>query len=316
VYGVVRDAAHQRPLANATVEMTWTDLTADKYSGIHQKRFRSLTRTDATGSYGVCGVPTDVGIRVQASNDSSVSGLIDLEPRDLRVRRRDLVVGRSAASDSVEHGSIVGLITDAGGQPFPNARLVMDEAPEVRSGSDGRFTIRNVPPGTRQVEIMSVGMAPVVTTVDVVARDSVPLSIQLRRVTTLDVVRVTASARQKRFFQGFTERQRLGLGHAMDSTEIGARGTMAALFGGFASTEVRSDRYGRVAAIMVGAPRCAATLWIDGFRQPDAEELSSMHPDEIAVVEVFPFALMVPVEFMSGTSRCGAVVIWTKRGMR
>ncbi|HTE44243.1 MAG TPA: carboxypeptidase regulatory-like domain-containing protein [Gemmatimonadaceae bacterium] len=316
VYGVVRDAGRQNPVANATVEVTWVDVTADKIAGIHQRRYRSQTHTDASGTYGVCGVPAAIGIRVQASNDSAVSGLIDLPPRDVRVRRRDLVIGASAETDSTKRGTIVGEVTDGAGHAFPNARLVMDEVPEVRSGADGHFVIRNVPAGTRQVEVLSVGMAPAVMTVDVAAHDTVPLTIPLRRVTTLDAMRVTASARQRQFYRAFDERRRLGFGYTMDSTEFQKRGTLAAVFGGFPSTQVQADPHGRVKAVVVGTPPCPAILWIDGVRQFDQFALSEVHPDELAVVEVYPHGLSVPAEFMTAKSKCGAVAIWTKRGLK
>ncbi|MEP6494408.1 MAG: carboxypeptidase regulatory-like domain-containing protein [bacterium] len=315
VYGVVRDAAHDAPVANATVEVTWVDVSASKATGIHQRRYRSQTRTDSNGSYGVCGVPASVDVRVQASSDSAASGLIDLPPRDIRVQRRDLVIGGAEASDTTRRGTIVGTVTDIAGHAFPNVRLVMDEVPEVRSGADGRFTIRNVPAGTRQVEVLSVGMSPVIATVDVIARDSALLTIQLRKVTTLDAMRVTASSRQLKFQREFAERRRLG-GYSLDSTSLAGRGTMSAALSGFPSTQVQSNNYGKIMAIIVGTPPCRAVLWIDGFRQVDVDMLTSFHPDELAVVEVYPNAMAVPAEFMTAGSRCGAVAIWTKRELK
>lgn len=164
VYGTVRDASGEKPVANATIDVTWVDAAADKLTNIHQRRYRSQVRSDAKGGCGICGVPASVDVRVQASTDSAASGVIDLPPRDVRVQRRDLLIGKSAKSDSTRRSVIAGVVTDAAGAPFPNARLMMDEGPEARSGADGRFIIRSIPAGTRQVEVLFVGMAPVVTT--------------------------------------------------------------------------------------------------------------------------------------------------------
>ena len=316
VYGTVRDASNEMPVANATIDVTWVDLTADKTAGIHQRRYRSQTRSDAHGSFGICGVPATVDVRLQATTDSAASGVIDLPPRDVRVQRRDLLLGKSAESDSTRRGVIVGMVTDGSGAPFPDARLVMDEVPEVRSGADGRFVIRNVPAGTRQVEVMSVGMMPVVNTVDVVARDTAVLAIQLRKVTTLDVVRVTASARTQQFYRAFDERRRAGLGYWLDSTMIAGRGTMSAVFGGFLSTQVISDRSGRVRGVTFSTPPCVGILWLDGVKQTDYIALLDIYPEDLAVVEVFPRGGSVPNEFASIGSRCGVVAVWTKRAIK
>lgn len=316
VYGIIKDASTDAPVANATIEVTWVDLTANKVEGIRQRRYRSQTRSDARGSYGVCGVPATLDVRLQATTDSTASGLIDLPPRDVRLQRRDLLVGKSAESDSTRRGVIVGLVTDVAGAPFPSARLVMDEVPEVRSGADGRFIIRNVPAGTRQVEVLSVGMAPVINTVDVIAHDTATLAIQLRKLTTLEAVRVTASARQQQFYRAFDERRRSGLGYWLDSTAIATRGTMSAVFGGFMSTQVRSDRSGRIRAIMVGVPPCQAVLWVDGVRQIDYATIADIHPDELAAVEVYPRGTGLPAELSTVGSNCGAVALWTKWGIK
>jgi hypothetical protein len=316
VYGTVRDAASETPVANATIDATWVDLSADKVAGIRQRRYRSQTRSDAHGSFGICGVPAAVDVRVQASTDSASSGVIDLPPRDVRVQRRDLSIAKVSESDSTRRGVIAGMVTDGAGAPFPNARIVMDEVPEVRSGSDGRFVIRNVPAGTRQVEVLSVGMSPVVSTVDVIARDTAVLAAQLRKATTLDVVRVTASARQQQFFRAFDERRRSGLGYWLDSTMIAGRGTMSAVFGGFLSTQIRSDRTGRIRGIMVGTPPCTAVLWLDGVRQVDYAVLSDIYPEDLAAVEVYPHAAALPAELSTVRSNCGAVAVWTKRGIK
>jgi hypothetical protein len=312
----VRDAASETPVANSTIDATWVDLSADKVAGIRQRRYRSQTRSDAHGSFGICGVPASVDVRVQASTDSASSGVIDLPPRDVRVQRRDLSIAKVSESDSTRRGVIVGMVTDGAGAPFPNARLVMDEVPEVRSGADGRFVIRNVPAGTRQVEVLSVGMTPVVSTVDVIAHDTAMLAIQLRKVTTLETVRVTASARTQQFFRAFDERRRSGLGYWLDSTMIAGRGTMSAVFGGFLSTQVRSDRAGRIRSVMVGTPSCAAVLWLDGVRQVDYSVLSDIYPEDLAAVEVYPRAGGLPAELSTVRSNCGAVAVWTKRGIK
>jgi len=141
VYGTVSDAVRHTPVAGATVDLTWMELTADKKTGVAQRRWRNQTRTDARGGYAACGVPLDVGLRVQAVTDSSASGEVDLLPGELRVQRRDLSVGPVRSGGAAPHGTIAGMVTQPDGRPAANARIVMTDAPEVRSARDGRFIV-------------------------------------------------------------------------------------------------------------------------------------------------------------------------------
>jgi hypothetical protein len=55
-------------------------------------------------------------------------------------------------------------VTDSVGKAIANARVVTDGVPEVRGDSAGRFLVRSVPSGTRQVEVLALGMSPALAT--------------------------------------------------------------------------------------------------------------------------------------------------------
>lgn len=316
VYGTVRDATGQDPLPDAIIEVTWIDVVVDKSLAMTRTRWRERARADASGSYGACGVPLSVGLRVQASSDSGRSGLIDLMPSGLRVQRRDLLVGHASDSGATRGGTITGLVTDTAGRPFPEARVIMDGAPEIRSGADGRFTFRNVPSGTRQVEVLALGMLPVTAVVDVVAHETAAVAATLRKVRTLDVVRVTASRRVQLTIRDFEERRKTGFGYVRDSTAIASRGTLSSVFSEFAGVQVERGTSGAgsfsLSMKASGPGRCTPNLWIDGREERDFDFLNSFHTDELAAVEVYPQAFSVPMRFMGRNSTCGAVVVWTK----
>src|SRR6185503_1374563 len=117
VYGTIRDASGVEPVADASVDVMWTDLVADRRRGIVQKRWHMQSRSDATGGYTICGVPTALRLRIQATTDVSASGEIDLAPRKARAQRQDLLVGPSAPGDSSRRGTVAGFLTDESGQP-------------------------------------------------------------------------------------------------------------------------------------------------------------------------------------------------------
>jgi hypothetical protein len=327
VYGTIRDGVRDRALGGATVTLTWIDLGVDKKQrAMHQREWRAVTRTTADGGYAICGIPRDVGLRIRAHTDSLASGLIDLTADGPRVQRRDLVAGPPDEIDSVRRGTITGRLTSVTGDVVADARVLVDGVPEVRSNAEGVFIARDVPVGTRQVEMLSIGLMPIVTAVDVAAGDTSRIAATFKKITSLDVVRVTASAVQRRLVLELDERRRAGYGFIVDSSAIAARGTIWSGLTGMPSVQVEhmgaSLHRSYVSLPSTRGGRCIAKLWVDGQEQrgfdgdPSTrfEQLTSLHPGDIAVIEVYPRLVSTAMEFASREvdDPCGAVVVWTK----
>lgn len=323
VLGTVLDARTNRPLGGASVEATWAGLgvggatDGNRKLDVVEKRYRAVTRADADGRYGMCGLPDGVALRVRATTDSAASGAIDLLPSDLRVRRVDL---RAASIDSarVSRGTIVGVVTATEGAPLADARVVTDGIAEQRTDAKGRVVLRDVPIGTRQVEVFALGRTPVAAAVDVAAGDTASFSVQLRKVTTLDVVRVTASAKLRRFLRDLRERQASGFGYMRDSSQLATRASMRSVFDEFPGMHTAGTGVFDYSIVM-RTPRgtdCTAKVWVDGM-ESDYDMLRSLHADEIAVVEAYPHVNNIPAELL-GARRpsCGVVAVWTKLNLR
>jgi protocatechuate 3,4-dioxygenase beta subunit len=314
VYGTVRDATTQAPVPNATVDVWWVELGVSKTKRVSQKRWHGISRADSIGGYWICGVPLDLGLRLRATTDAAASGLIDLPLEGLRVQRRDLTIGPGGDAASVVTGVIAGSVADSSGRPIADARVMADGAAEIRSADDGRFVVRGVPVGTRQVEVLAIGMSPVVTSVHVMPNDTASVVAAMRRITTLDVVRVTASPMVRRLVREFEERRLTGAGYTRDSTEIGHHGTLSSVFFEFPSVRVESVRAGGT-AFAISMPstrggRCIANVVIDG-RKSDFQDLSFLRPSDIAAIEVYPRRMSLPMQFVQNDD-CGVVVVWTK----
>jgi hypothetical protein len=197
-----------------------------------------------------------------------------------------------------------------------DARIIADALAVVRTNDAGRFAIRDVQSGTRQIEIQSVGRKPVLMTLDITDGDTVSIAAQMKTITTLDVVRVTASARQRRYITEFEERRKTGFGYVRDSTAMAGTYSMTSVLSTFPSVVVQPAGAGRQFGVSLpgtGGQRCAATVWIDGIKQFDTEELSNLNPDDLAAVEVYSRAFTVPARFVDTRGGlCGAVIVWTK----
>ncbi|HEX6049849.1 MAG TPA: carboxypeptidase regulatory-like domain-containing protein [Gemmatimonadaceae bacterium] len=313
VYGNVRDATTGAVVPNAVVHITWIDLGVTRTKRVTETRWRGQSTTNETGDFAVCGIPADAGLRVVAATDSAVSGVIDVPARGARVQRRDLLLG-PIQRDSVAPtgGTILGVVMDSGGVPVPDARVVADGVAELRTDSAGRFTARGVPVGSRQVEVLAIGRSPVVTVVDVTPTDTATVFATMRRITTLDVVRVTAPAFVRRLVRDLDERRKLGAGYVHDSTEVGRHGTLFSAF--FSIPSVRPERMNSsefYLSLPANTGRCVANLVIDG-RRAGYDELTFLRPADVAAVEVYPRRMTAPMQYIRDDN-CGAVAVWTKR---
>lgn len=314
VHGLVRDARTGDPVAGATIELSWIDLMVDKKRHVQQRRLTLETSTDAMGSYDVCGVPLTAQLRVQATRGSRESGAIDLVPRDLRVQRLDLSIVDPTTLDPASRGTIAGLITDYVGTPVAGARIHLDQFPEVRTAIDGHFLIRNVPVGTRQVEILTLGMAPIMRAVDVPPRDTAHLDLQLQKAVHIAGVEVNASPRARQFISGYEQRKKSGFGRTIDSSKIELYDRMGDALQGLPLTTVQwshGDAYLFVPDGRGGL--CAPDVRIDAA-PATITALTTIAPNRVAAMELYPHPESVPLEFQNGgiRYRCGLLLVWTK----
>jgi len=313
VHGVVRDARTGEFVAGATVELSWIDLIVDKKRHVQQKRLTLETSSDAMGGYDVCGVPLTAQLRVQASRGARESGGIDLVPRDLRVQRLDLSITDPTTADSSSRGTIAGVIIDYVGTPVGGARVRLDEFPEVRTATDGRFVIRNAPAGTRQVEILTLGMAPIMRTVEVPPHDTAYLDVQLQKAVQLTGMTVT-STRARHFIAGYEERKKAGFARTMDSTKIEVYDRMGDVLQELPLATVRWNHGEAYLLIPDGrGGLCAPDVRIDGA-PATITALTAIAPNRVAAMELYPRSEIVPLEFQSGgiRYRCGLLLVWTK----
>ena len=318
IYGTVRDASTMRPVRDAAIEVSWSDMVL-REKGRAQEVVRRVShrdaRTDSTGSYAVCGIAPEHWVRLHATTDTTESGFLDLAPNDVRLQRRDLLIG--AAQDSTRRGFVAGLVTDATGRAFPEARVVLDSVTEVRTGEDGRFVLRGVPTGTRQLEVLSVGMVPMTPIVDVTAHDTASVAVQFSPPVTLDGMKVVAGRTGRVMADEFTLRRKIGAGYTMDSTEVAKFSNLPALFQGVPSLTVEYRRPNFTISMPKGTGRCVPDIRLDGV-EAGFGHLADLAPAEVAGVEIYNRALIVPAQFARAghPPECGMILVWTKYGFR
>jgi hypothetical protein len=322
VYGVVREARTGRPVRGARLELEWSELALrpvndSGFNEVVDRHFLSETRSTANGSYAVCNAPTEALVRVRALIDSATTGAIEIETGSVRVHRQDLTIVRSANRD----GLVVGYLSDAGGAPFVDARVMLDDSTEVRSEFDGRFVFSGAPTGTHQIIARYIGAAPTRATVDIVPRDTTRVAMTMAKVTRLATMNVTSPERASMLREGWEARQLMYQRFMIDSTTIKRYSSLRNVFQTLPSTRVRSTGVAGFTLLVPdrrsGDP-CTPELRVDGVMINDFGQLLTIPPNRVVGIEVYPFAAQVPAELQRGGIRyqCGLVAVWTKWAFR
>jgi hypothetical protein len=313
VFGVIRDARTGKPMRGVEVDVTWDDMsTADKRH-VTQRRYHNRATTNEFGRYAACGVSLAFGLRVKATGDSAVSGMIDLPGVGQRLQRRDLLIG-PAVPDSSAMGTIAGLLTNGAGDPYVEALVLLDDSVAARSDESGRFTLRGVGAGTHQVEVRRIGMDPFAVAVDVLPHDTASVQMQVKRVTRLSPMYITHALHAQVLLQELSDRLKLGNAVVLDSTMVEAR---PKVFN--ALMELPSARFAyRAGEFTLNVPdgaggRCTPELRIDGA-VAGYTHLTPMRPDEVALIEFYARGGIIPQQFAHGGfgAQCGLILIWTK----
>lgn len=318
VYGTIRSAARGTPVANALVEIVWSELLLDKSRHLRERRWRVETRSNETGGYAACGVSADLGVQIHAALGQNETGTIELPSTTARVQRRDLIVGATRANDAAETGTVTGTALEPSGQPVADARVMIESLPEVRTGDDGTFTVPFVPAGTRQIRVLHMGVATVVVPVDVTPGATSNLNVTMRRIATLAPIETRAERNTRVFAAEFEARRRRGFGFIRDSVEISKYDEFLNVLRSIPSLNVQYRRSTLALAVPNGVGgACSPRVLIDGGEAAPGH-LIDLLPREVAAVEVYVRAAHVPARFapVGIQPECGAVFVWTKYGMR
>lgn len=323
VYGTVRDAAAKRVVPQAWVEFSWLDLVkmdpAKRSTNITQRRWKNEVQADAQGGYAVCGTPVGTGYTMRAFVGTNTTPSVSLAPTLDLVRRVDIVLGGTSEADAKRRGTVRGAVVDSGGRPVREVRVAVGDV-ESRTDPEGRFTLRGVPTGTRQVDASAVGFNPVQGVVDVFADDTAQVTLTTWRVSALDTMRVRASANGRLRIAQFEERRRQGFGNAIDSLVLAKRATLSAALAGMPGVTVQNQsangRNFNIYLYGTAGSNCLANILLDGVQQTSSDIFNTLVPSDFAAVEVYPQRSTVPMELLRANQTCGTVAFWTKRAFR
>jgi hypothetical protein len=302
--GRVRDAETGTALADAIVEVPELGVRAV---------------SDATGSFSVLGLP---GGRYRLSAERAGYDVLEGE---LEVPGRPQFVVLLTPSEGIDaraSGQIVGLVTEEGDVGLGNVDVVVvgRESARTLTNQQGRFAIRDVPPGLVSLRFARIGYVPRTATVIVQPEATVEVGATLP-VEPIQFEAIEVSVRSRNLEQsGFYERAEAGPGthfRPSDLAELQPVVLSDALRARVPGVRVEQDIVGGRARLVsrrsfsVSQGECPLMVVVDGLKL-DPWDLDLFPPEAIEAIEVYQ-GIEAPVQYQYEGDACGVVLIWTRR---
>jgi len=335
VYGQVVSAETESPMPGVEVALQWRELavwTAEKKTELRPvatPRTASVT-TDDGGWYRACGVPMGTLVTMQLQHEGRVGPVLRaLVDDSLGIAIRHLSYSAATARDTsvvVDSTSIATLTGTAilscvvrgpGETPVALAQVhVLGARSAAVTDDEGKYTLSDLPAGTHELEVRRLGYEIANGWVELRNGAAARSDVLLKRVVTLDSVRVVAVGSR---YREFGEHQKLKLGGRFLGPDYLMRrhfNRTSDIIRSMPGFVVENTRAGRTRVYLAGtANRCIVNVALDGFSgwsdSPDSFSVDDINPKDVGAIELYRGGVSSgPPEIDHG---CGAIVIWTKR---
>jgi hypothetical protein len=274
----------------------------------------SDTRTDSTGTYFACGAPPNNNVYVFGYSSTLRSGAVTVPGDTLPLRRVDLVLGEFGKSATIR-----GVVRDSRKAPLAGASIDVDGVDATtKTDANGRFTLANVPTGSRTLAVRSLGFAPLFQPIAVLEKQTDEIQVDMLAVS-LPGVNITGRQNVSSLQIDFEQRKREGFGTFKDSTEIVRHTSIRSIFQGIPSLVITGGNStafylytpGQSISTTNAAGGCPANVYIDG-KPSDTSVLISLSKEQIAAIEVYIRQEFAPAKYLLLSNNCGVVLVWTK----
>ncbi len=331
------------PGAAADVVASWVVWTLAR-GGMRAEPREVAVRTGDDGAFRLCGVPTDVPVqlRTQRTDGAVAVSEVAFGGRAVALALVPLPATREAVGDAVDAVDVApsptlaalrGTVRTATGFPVSGAEVrLVDAGPAIAAAvtrDDGSFALRELPPGTHQLEARAIGFRPVRLRLALTAGRVTPVALALGDdATVLATTHVTAR-RASAMAQGYERRLVSGAGHFVTRAELEKWRPTSTLEAVAMVPGVRLVPNGtgsQFGATQISIPRaltgpltnatCRAAIYVDGVRWiADAgQSLETMvRPSELYGIEVHTSVATIPLEYLAPDAGCGVVLLWTRR---
>lgn len=342
VVGRVVDADSEQPLANADVAISWMNLSVDRKTlRTANEEHTGWVRTGPRGEYRICNVPTGSWLLIQLQHAGRAGNALRIavtETEAVVLRNLSLSVlaaptlaaldsigatapaiesdasaGDSARSLLMTGGATVtGIIRGTGGRPLRDVQLrVVNAQQNTRTDEHGAYSLSGLPAGTQMLVVRRIGYLIGDIAVELRTGRTVRQDVELRRVVSLDSMRIIAQ--RARYAEFEDNRQNNAFGRFFTADQIAERhvaevGQLVQTIAGF--TVRGSGPEAKVYSNSANGSRsnCAeANVVIDGS---DHAQINHVPAREIAAIEAYRESAGAPGQYRA---ECGLIVLWTKK---
>jgi len=336
-----------------TIAAEWEQPTVQRdASGVvavgHTKR-HAETRSNAQGTFRMCGVPTNVEVRLRASSDGVFGDYATVRiPAGGRFARASLVIDHNAPNLATLSGVVV---TDSTQQPITGAEVsLMGTTKAALSDARGAFKLTGIPPGDYTLMARHIGFAPLESRITIAKAETIDRRLVLSRMVTLDSVVVKATPTDLRM-RDFEENRKLGLGHFMVRADLEKveNVSMGAILTSFTGAGIVFGKLNKSFLVTkrwksrcspkdldclnreklyymggdwgeLGAPvGCYVQIYLDNtmvnYGRPTLPyNLNSLYARQIEAIEFYESGATVPSKYSKPGSDCGVLVVHTRYG--
>jgi hypothetical protein len=198
------------------------------------------------------------------------------------------------------------------GRPLADVEVrVLNARPVTRTDAAGRYTLNNLPSGTQLLAVRRIGYLVGDVAVELRPNRVVSQNVLLRRVVSLDSIRVVA--RRSRYADFEYRRRNSAMGRFLTAGDLAKQhatelAPVIQHFGGFTVVGFGPNAQVYSTAAKAGRPNCKeVNVVIDGV---DQATINMVPPHDIAALEIYPEAAGAPGQYRA---ECGLIVIWTKK---
>lgn len=328
--GFVENADTERALADAEVLVAWSALGVDSAKGtVVPDEYLARTRSDASGQYRLCGVPTGEWLVVQVQHEGRAGAVVRLSIRDaigVHVRNLSFSAGGSIAlaslarSDTALVPTLVGTASLAGtvrtetGAPVVGARVaVVSTETESRTNANGQYALATLPAGTQVVEVRQLGYRIERRAVELRAGRSTVEDIILGRAVMLDSIATIATRLR---YPDFESHRKFAIrGTFIDPEAIDRRRQ----YSSYVSDMLREAPgtytvVGQGTTAVVLHDRCPLLVVVDN--DMTNRSVNDVAPSDVGAIAMYPDKASAPSRlhsFLDNRRYCGALLIWTRR---
>lgn len=327
-WGIVRDASNGVRQSGAGVAFSWYDAHVGSNKKMLVQELSKDVRTDSTGTYYACGLPTDIRVSSQASGTRASSGVIEYLIGARHLARVDLMVSTDMVLQPIDrdrtpaesiaaltvHGrsTLRGVVRDTRGVVQREALILLASVDTIiRTDARGEFRLSNLPAGTHVLQAKQIGFAPATTLVDLLPDSTTSALLLLSSSTQLATFNVRAERVAGVDKLGFDDRRRAGWGYALEYKDFKNRADIVSILQGTPGVEVHRVRAGELQVwVGFGSHLCPPSIYLDGVLS-SVEEVGFYNVQELQAIEVYPRFYSAPAQY--AREMCGVILFWSKR---